>query len=214
MVDEAREEKVFREKRIALLRDLLRVSRKHKEYFSMVGSRDTTASTIETLKTQMRTARAVRQYTVATFRSRERDAVTRLLTEIFSKTVKSEGVPYVRVGFGKNKTASKTADIKNAFNVSVGYMWKRKVYEEIYENCSYEFTNHVILDAEKVRVNHKWIELFDVKAFNVNTKEMESGYVVRTKTPKRNTRFARKAHLAVKLGEDAMIAEMDKQKEL
>jgi hypothetical protein len=204
-----RVEEALRHQRIALLSDLLALKHKHRRYVEQAGTYDSVVKWLEQGMHHMQTARRSQKYVFTLKRrDRERIVIRNTMTEILKQLAKMEKDPNCNFQMGKPFMERTVHHRQSSFNITIGYMWMHKVHKQLYENCITNYGTHIILSAEKVRVNHKWIELFEVRTFHVGTHAMRSGYVARTKTPKRNAVFNTNAAVAVTQAENCMIGEM------
>jgi hypothetical protein len=95
--------------------------------------------------------------------------------------------------------------------IRVGYMWRYKVYRPLYEGTKKDFKSWIILSADRVRVNSKIMNLYEVKAFDYRSGQTVQGYVAQAKeTEKKHTAFGHTAKEAIKATERLMLKDIDK----
>lgn len=206
-----REENVIRELRIRFLREVLALKRKHWTYFQRAGQYDTTFQKIRELEHHLATAKAARKRIYReTIKGREKASITRRIISLIMKKMQFRTEPNLVLHMGKEVSAERISlRNRSSYNITVGFMWNRRIYEEFYERTNDHLGSYIILSAEKVRVNHKWIDLFEAKTFHPGTGEIRCGYVARTKTPQRHVVFDDNASKAARKAEDKMIKEMN-----
>lgn len=204
-----RRENILREDRIKFLSDVLLLAHKHKDYIKRAGNFDSVTSNIENLKKYMEAARRIRREPIkASFKQRETTLIRTGLEVAFGKLFNSTPNVIVRVGGKPDVIVHKS---KATFTVTVGWMWGQKVYAPLYQGCTTRYGKHVILSAEKRRVNQKWIELYEVTAYDHDTKSLVNGFVTKTKTDRKNTAFSTDPVKAVNKAIELMQHEMNAQ---
>lgn len=113
------------------------------------------------------------------------------------------------VGIGGRPQASRTKSLGAFYyTITVGHMWRYKVYEKLYRGTTL-VGEWLILSADKIRVNDKLIDLYEVDAYNYETDERTTAYVAQTKTEKRHTAFGKTVKQAVSRATALLNDELD-----
>ena len=206
-----REEAVQRHRRIAFLSDLLRITHKHTAYLSGPSMQyDSTARKIEELANSMKSARNVSRQVYEEKRRDTEKREARLRIQTLMKTLTGrESEPYIEFRMGKASAERYKNHRTISYRITVGWMWNHKVWGQLYAACNTDYGHHLILRAERVRVNQRWIELFEVLVYHPASDTVRNGYVARTKTPKQNTAFHPNASTAVAKAQSMMVKEMN-----
>jgi hypothetical protein len=202
-----REEEVFRHERISFLSDLLALKHKHRKYMTKAGYYDPVATAIRSLEAAMKAAKDARKNEgQPTKRSALKGMTHNVVYELLGLGKYQHAV--IRVGHkpsGSRKVKNRTAH----YDISVGWMWLKKVYDVLYAGCAIQYGPWMILQAERVRVNSKHVELFEVTAFHKGNGDTAKGYVAKTKSPLKACIFNTKAITAVKSAEYELERELD-----
>ena len=202
-----REEEVLRHERIQFLSELLALRHKHRNYLKKAGDYDPLIIALENMEKVMASAKAARRdshtpsprYIVA---MRARGAIETLLALGRKQTA------IIRVG-RKPEAKRHVKNRVSSYEINVGWMWIKKVWETLYFECSHSYGEWLILQAERVRVNSKYVELYEVLAFHKTSGDTVNGYVAKTKSPQKSCVFNPKAILAVKNAEHELERELD-----
>lgn len=110
-------------------------------------------------------------------------------------------------GVGGTRTVEQNRAV---FHIRIGRMWLRKVYKPIYEAMTnVNLGPWVILQAEPVRVNSKWIRLFEVLVFNRDNGHQKRAYVAKTKSDKMSVCLGDTAALAISKAERELEQELN-----
>lgn len=204
-----RREDILREDRIKFLSEVLLLAHKHKDYIKRAGKYDTTVDKIGDLKAAMVAARRIRREAYKeTFKERETSLIRLGIGVAFGTLFNSTPNLVIKVGGYPDVEVMKG---KASFRITVGWMWARKVYALLYQGCTTRYGSRVILTAEKRRVNQKWIELYEVMAYDHDTKSVVNGFVTKTKTDRKNTAFSIDPVKAVNKAIELMQHEMNAQ---
>jgi len=206
-----RDEAVQRHRRIAFLSDILRLKHKHAAYFSGPSMQfDNTVQKIGELENSIKSARNVSS---SVYREKRRDAEKReariRIQTLMQKATGRESAPYIDFRMGPVRAERYKEHRTISYRITVGWMWNHRVWDQLYEGCNTDYGHHLILRAERVRVNQRWIELFDVLVYHPSSDTVRNGYVARTKTPNRNTAFHQNASAAVTRAQAMMVKEMN-----
>lgn len=207
-------EEVTREKRIALLKSMLKAAYKDHRSFIVEHteksgiSYDTAVAAMLTVKKALKSARAARRDVyIRPFKERTISRIAALLTDVLKKISKNK---YANVVCGTQIEAYKSKSSRHAVVFSVGYRWEEHVFLPLYTNVSTDYGDRIILSADKMRINEKWVELYEVKTFSVSKNMVETMYVGRTKTTNRRCCMARTIKAAVEATKRMVDEEIDK----
>lgn len=96
--------------------------------------------------------------------------------------------PLILVSHGKERKGIKNnKGGKLIFSIYVGWMWHEKVFFPFYEEPhSRDYSDYLILHAERIKINIKNVDLYEAKLFKIKDGEVKEGYISITKnTPKK-----------------------------
>lgn len=213
-MSDGRNIEVERHKLIRLYSEMLAVAHKH------VGDMQITEDSGREWNEVRIEVRAMRRYMqdmrskrrpLATIRHSFRQRVKRRtidLIEAILETSSHRSRNKTQVHFGKDVVGyRRKKDSYSIFEIHVGWMWKFKVWDQLY--MSADFGPWLILSADKVKVNHRFIDVYEVKAFHRDTGDTSDGYVAVTKTKTRKSFFGLYAAKAIKQADAEVQAQLN-----
>jgi len=206
-------EDVEREKTIRLYSDVLQLwMHKHKDLREATKNKrydHPLKKRMEGMLDEINTLRTARRKPVmASFRDMERSTINHALTELMGIGPRSRngfrpvigGVPY---GQRVRKEG------RSIYTVTVGHMWRRKVFMKLYSGVETNYEPWVILAADRVKVTHPHIEVYEVSAFNTTTGDTSNGYVAISAINKRHGYFGITASKAINNADRAVQHDID-----
>lgn len=208
MTDEERAILIEEEKALRFYREALSLAYRHKLKEMKVAARAREAHTVaQGMKAKLQMIRGGRRYIpLRSFREAEKLAIRNQIGSILgTNKIRARNHTYVEFGGMASARKDKTSSHTN-FHIRVGYMWFRKVYPL---HAIGDFGSWLILSAERVRVNHKLITVYEAKAFNQDTGDTVTGYVAVNRTRKPKSFFSVKAATAIRGAEAAIHHELD-----
>lgn len=208
MTDEERAILIEEEKALRFYREVLILAYRHKLKEMKAAARAREALTVTNgIKAKLQMIRGGRRHlSLSSFRAIEVAAIRNRVGNILgTNKSKSRNRSYVEVG-GKVSARKDKGSNYTSFYIRVGYMWRRKVHP-LHEIG--DFGPWLILSAEKVRVNHKLITVYEAKAFHQDTGDTTTGYIAVSRTKKPKSFFSIKAAVAVRGAEAAIHHELN-----
>jgi hypothetical protein len=171
-----------------------------------VRARDALTTT-NAIRSKLQMIRGGRQYiSRSNFRDKEKMAIRNRIGDILgTNKSKSRNRSYVEVGGVVGARKEKVSN-RTDFHIRVGHMWFRKV-NPLHELG--DFGPWLILSAERVRVNHKLITVYEAKAFHQDTGGTVTGYIAVNRTKKPKSFFSIKAVAAIRGAEAAIHDELN-----
>lgn len=208
MTDEERAILIEEEKALRFYREVLILAYRHKLKEMKAAVRGREAFTVaQGMKAKLQMIRGGRRHIPQqSFRENERRSIRNQIGSILgTNKSRARNRCYVELGGRVSARKDKTSNHTD-FHIRVGYMWFRKVYPL---HAIGDFGSWLILSAERVRVNHKLITVYEAKAFNQDTGDTVTGYVAVNRTRKPKSFFSIKAATAIRGAEAAIHHELD-----
>lgn len=203
---EKRAEAVRRHQRIQAFRHVLRLKHTLKDYLAEAPYGDNLKKIVEEANTALQSAKAARQGYQRDFRRLEVSKASNMIGALLG--IGSVRGRSLRLTMGKQLRAEKN---KGKFHITVGWMWNHRVYDHLYRGCICQYGDWVILSAKRLRINQRYTEIYEVRAYNYGTDAMADGYVaVAVIDGNRTAFFDKKVHIAAKLANDVIAKHIDK----
>lgn len=206
-----RGEAVTKYRKIRFLSEVLQIEHRNKAWINSLGKYDPTGMALESMRLEIEGCRRDLRWVPKLVFSRD------VLKDVTEKRVQSQfktnsdrdrPLSFTIGGTPKARKYKSKYGHNWQYEVKVGWLWKSKVWDNFYTGA-YHFAEYFILSADKIRVNSKHIELYEVKAFHRTSGETVNGYVAKTKSPRKTCVFNQRAALAAKQAEVELQAELD-----